>query len=959
MKKLLIIVGVIFALIIAALIAIPLLFDPNDYKETIISQVKKHTGRDLAIPGELKMSKFPVLGVDIGEIELGNAAGFGEAPMLKSGRASVSVKLLPLLKKDIQVSTLTLRDVYINLARNADGSTNLDDLMALGGGEKTEKSGDAKNIAALAIGGIDLENANLVWDDKQLGKKYAVSELNLKTGELALNEPIDVDLDAKLDATAEDIRGTVALDGTIEYQLDAKQYTVTPIDFTADLTGSGVPGGAAKIDLEASRISADLSAGTASIAGLNLDALGTTVKGDIDASNIFDSIPLANGELNINAESIPALLKALGQSPDLVPLQKLRADAKFDSSGQKMIIEKLDANATLQGGQFPDPVDVALNVKGDVDLENQTANLTQLTFDGLGTQVDGNLRASNLSAPIPLLDGKLNINASDVAKLLAALGQDASAIPLKSLTANTNLSSTADSMKVENLTAKATLAGDQIPNSPVDVDLNTTADVNLKAETLNVESFTVKGMGLDIAGNVKGTQIIKNPNLNGALKIAPFNLRKLMTQLNIEPPVTADPNVLGNLAFNSGFNATKSTVGLKGMSLTLDDSTIQGDLSVSNFANPAPSFAINIDKINADRYMAPVAEGESAPAATPETAAAGAATALPLETLRKLNANGTLNIGSLIISKAKLSNVKLGLDAKGGVIKLAPASANLYQGSYNGNVNLDATGQAAALKFNSALSGVQVEPLLVDLTGKSKIAGTMNAKLNVGAVGTTPDAMKKTLNGTTDLKFTDGALLGVNIAKIIRDAKAKLTGQTAAATDEQVKTDFSELSATTSIKNGLVSNQDFLMKSPFIRISGDGNANLVSEQVDYNVVAKIVGSYEGQGGADLEELKGLSIPIKVSGPFTNLSYKPDLGGLLKARADQEIEKQKEKLKEKANEKLKDVLPGELGGLLGGSKAESGAAASDSSAGAASEAAPQEKAKPEDMVKDKLKNLLDF
>ena len=149
------------------------------------------------------------------------------------------------------------------------------------------------------------------------------------------------------------------------------------------------------------------------------------------------------------------------------------------------------------------------------------------------------------------------------------------------------------------------------------------------------------------------------------------------------------------------------------------------------------------------------------------------------------------------------------------------------------------------------------------------------------------------------------------------------------------------------------------MKSPFIRISGDGNANLVSEQVDYNVVAKIVGSYEGQGGADLEELKGLSIPIKVSGPFTNLSYKPDLGGLLKARADQEIEKQKEKLKEKANEKLKDVLPGELGGLLGGSKADSGAAASDGSAGAASEAAPQEKAKPEDMVKDKLKNLLDF
>lgn len=957
MKKLLIVVGLIFAIVIAALIAIPLLFDPNDYKDTIISQVQKRTGRDLAIPGELKMSKFPSLGVDIGAIELGNADGFGDQPMLKSGQASVSVKLLPLLKKDVQVSTLTLRDVYINLGRNAEGKTNWDDLMALGGEKETKESGDAKNLAALAIGGIDLENANLVWDDKLLGKKYAVSELNLKTGELALNAPIDLALSAKLDAAAEGIAGDVALDGTIEYDLNAKKYSVEPIDFNADLTGSGVPGGAAKIKLEASAVTADLTAGTASISGLDLDALGTTVKGDIDASNIFDKIPLANGDITINADSIPDLLKALGQSPDLVPLKNLNAEAKFDSNGDRMVIEKLDANATLQGGQFPDPVDVKLNVKGDVDLGKQTANLTELKFEGLGTTVDGNIRASNITAPIPLLNGKLNINASDVAALLAALGQDASAIPLKSLTANTSLNSTADSMKVENLTAKATLAGDQIPNSPVDINLNTTADVNLKAETLNVESFTIKGMGLDVQGAVKGSQIIKNPNLNGTLKVAAFNLRKLMTQLNIDPPVTSDANVLGNLAFNSGFSATKNTVGLKGMTLTLDDSTIKGDLSVANFSNPAPSFNINIDKINVDRYLAPTAEGEKKAPATPETAA-GAAAGLPLDTLRKLKANGTLNIGSLVISNAKLSNVSLGLDAKGGVIKLSPAKANLYKGSYNGDVKLDATGKVAVVNLNSALAGVQAAPLITDLTGKSKIDGTMSAKINITTSGATPDAMKKTLNGNSDFKFENGALLGVNLAKIIREAKAKLSGQTAAATTEEVKTDFSELGATATIKNGVVSNQDFLMKSPFIRVNGAGTANLVNEAVDYNVTAKIVGTYEGQGGADLNELKGLAIPIKVSGTFTNLSYKPDVGGLLKARADQELEKQKEKLQGKAAEKLEKVLPGDLKGLLGGGS-KSDAAGDAAPVEGAANAAPKEEAKPEDMVKDKLKDMLKF
>ena len=83
MKKLLIAIGLIIVLVIVALIAIPMFFDPNDHKDTIVEQVKKHTGRDLIIAGDLKMSKFPSLGVDIGEIELSNAPGFGDQPMLK------------------------------------------------------------------------------------------------------------------------------------------------------------------------------------------------------------------------------------------------------------------------------------------------------------------------------------------------------------------------------------------------------------------------------------------------------------------------------------------------------------------------------------------------------------------------------------------------------------------------------------------------------------------------------------------------------------------------------------------------------------------------------------------------------------------------------------------------------------------------------------------------------------
>ena len=62
MKKLLIAIGLIIVLVIVALIAVPMFIDPNDHKATIVEQVKKHTGRDLTITGDLKMSKFPITG---------------------------------------------------------------------------------------------------------------------------------------------------------------------------------------------------------------------------------------------------------------------------------------------------------------------------------------------------------------------------------------------------------------------------------------------------------------------------------------------------------------------------------------------------------------------------------------------------------------------------------------------------------------------------------------------------------------------------------------------------------------------------------------------------------------------------------------------------------------------------------------------------------------------------------
>ncbi|MCW8905247.1 AsmA family protein, partial [Sedimenticola sp.] len=71
---------VLLLLVVAAVIILPMVIDPNDYKGEIVTQVKEQTGRDLKITGDLKLSVFPWLGIDIGGLELSNAKGFGEQP---------------------------------------------------------------------------------------------------------------------------------------------------------------------------------------------------------------------------------------------------------------------------------------------------------------------------------------------------------------------------------------------------------------------------------------------------------------------------------------------------------------------------------------------------------------------------------------------------------------------------------------------------------------------------------------------------------------------------------------------------------------------------------------------------------------------------------------------------------------------------------------------------------------
>jgi AsmA protein len=138
----------------------------------------------------------------------------------------------------------------------------------------------------------------------------------------------------------------------------------------------------------------------------------------------------------------------------------------------------------------------------------------------------------------------------------------------------------------------------------------------------------------------------------------------------------------------------------------------------------------------------------------------------------------------------------------------------------------------------------------------------------------------------------DGAIKGINIAEILRKARAALGKRSGEAADSKDKTDFSELSASFTIKNGVAHNDDLDLKSPLLRIGGVGDIDIGRSTISYVVKASVVATSKGQGGKELDELAGLTVPVKLSGSFDALKYEVDYravaGDLAKSRVGDKV-----------------------------------------------------------------------
>jgi AsmA protein len=387
----------------------------------------------------------------------------------------------------------------------------------------------------------------------------------------------------------------------------------------------------------------------------------------------------------------------------------------------------------------------------------------------------------------------------------------------------------------------------------------------------------------------------------------PFSPRQLVAALDQPFPVaTSDPEALERVALKATLKGDASRIAVSNGILNLDESTLNFSLKASDFSRPNLAFDMNLDQINLDRYLPPKSEQQSEPAK--KEAPKKATDYAPL---RKLILDGRIKIGQLVASKAKIKDLLVQIKAKNGIFNLDPLQMAMYQGNVSGKGNFNVQTQTPKSNMSLKVAGVQVGPLMRDVLEKDILEGVTNAQLNLAMAGDDPDQIKQTLNGDGQLRFNDGAIVGIDLAGMVRNVKAAFG--LAQRPSERPRTDFSELSAPFTITNGLVNTPQTSLKSPLIRVIAAGNANLVTEALDFRVEPKVVGTIKGQG--DTEARSGLMVPVIVSGTFSNPKFAPDLAGVAEKQlqdALQGTEKpedllDKDKLEETGKQLLKGIL----------------------------------------------------
>lgn len=429
------------------------------------------------------------------------------------------------------------------------------------------------------------------------------------------------------------------------------------------------------------------------------------------------------------------------------------------------------------------------------------------------------------------------------------------------------------------------------------------ANTNIKNAQVGLDQFTV-GHWSNVTFSVNGQVPNLSFDTHGAAKVKLSTDHNVITVEGLK--VTNDlagkalPRSTMNLVVNADatYDVSQKMALVSRINVNADGTKVSGSGSYLAAAIPDIRFALSSDNIDVDRWLPAktatkgAANNTGTPAANIAIGAkadVGISTQEPdLSALKNINLAGMIAIKQLTIANANVSNVKVVTSIKQGVAMINRFDADLYGGKITGNASINVNDARPHYQVKNTISNVDILPLLKAVAHNNQLAGKANISADLSGNGLSEANLRHNIAGTVKVSIADGAVYGVNISELLRNAKAKLKGQADTEDNTVKKTDFSALTTTLVLGKGVASTDNFHLASPLLAINGQGNTNLINEGIDLTINTKIVASGKG-----LDEIKGIAVPIHVTGTWQQPKYRLNIKDLFKHNAVLESKAKKE------------------------------------------------------------------
>lgn len=883
MRKLGIAILVIVVLVVAAALIIPHVVDINDYHAQIQSQLEKKLGRQVSL-GPMSLSLFPP-SFQVSNAVIGENKDFNSShPFATADKLAVSVKLMPLLHKEVDVKSLQLDRPHIELIRNAQGEWNFATLGQEGKPAPTQKTATAPAEDTNKKPAGQIELANLSINDGQV----AITDLQ-KHQSRAVYDHIDLTVNDFAPDKAFSIKAAAHLSGQGKQAvyLEGKGGPIRQ----ADMLDTNFDG-----TLRMDQVS--LSAVEKFLNSQALNGMDALMSGDAKVKNSGGKMA-SNGTIKMENPRIRNVNVGYPITLDYDVADDLTTDViQIHRGDLKLGSTPVTIAGTLNTKPTPAQLDVKLTAaNASIAEAARLASAFGVAFNqgmDVNGRVNANIQAKG-AADKPSMNGQLSVrdlimSGKDLPQPVKVNAVDLTLTP-ETIHSN-DFTATTGSTSV---TANFSLAQYTTPNSIVHASLK--ASNARLGEVLNIAKAygvsAVDGMSGDgqLSLDVQAQGPTKNPsalNFNGSGKLQNASLKV--------PSLTKPIQIR-----NSDLRFSQNSAILQNVAASIGQTNTTGSMTLKNFAAPQVQFALNADKVN-------VGELQQMFVSTPPKRAAvdgnfwnivPAANAVPSTApepsmLTKMTGNGTVSVGTVQYDDLLLSNVHTNVALDHGLVHLNPVNADVYGGKETGAITVDLRPAQPVYTVNLKTDKVDANKLISSVSSvKQMLYGLLNSNVNASFSSTSADAIARGLNGNLALNLTNGKLANLDLLHELATVGKFLGG--GPATTAQGFTNLVQLSGNFDVKNGVAQTNNLKAVIDGGTLAAAGLVNLADQSLNMRVTAvlnKVMSQQVGGtqiGGfmnTALANNQGeLVMPVIVTGTFQHPQIAPDVQQLAKMKLD--------------------------------------------------------------------------